>query len=90
LIFKKELTMDVRQQFALAAALAIFCAMPAHAADDKAMPEKPAPTTEKPVTPHSHAVEKGTIPPSAVPTAEEKKHHKPVKKPRHEHKKEKN
>ncbi len=82
--------MDIRQQFALAVTFSMLCVMPAYAAEDKAMPEKPAPASEKPATPHSHAVEKGTMPPGAVPTAEEKKHHKPVKKPRHEHKKEKN
>ncbi len=83
--------MDIRQQFALAVTFSMLCVMSAYAAEDKAMPEKPAPASGKQATtPHSHAVEKGTMPPSAVPTAEEKKHHKPVKKPRHEHKKEKN
>ncbi len=80
--------MYVRQQVMLAATIAALCLMPAQAATEQAAPDKPGATAGH--KPHSHAVEKGALPPSAVPTEAEKKQHKPAKKPRHQHRKEKN
>ncbi len=80
--------MYVRQQVMLAATVAALYLMPAQAATEQAAPDKPAARAEH--KPHSHAVEKGAIPPAAVPTEAEKKQHKPAKKPQHQHRKEKN
>lgn len=73
--------MTIKQKVLLSAFAALLSgAMIAHAADEKTAPEKSAAATEKsdPAKPakkkvkrHSHAVEKGVMPPDTAPAAKE-------------------
>ena len=61
-----EKKMNARQKILVTAFVALFSgAMVAHAADEAAAAEQAKPAKKK-VSHHSHAVEKGTLPPSAA------------------------
>ncbi len=83
-----ETKMNIKQTIMLSTFVVLFAsAVVANAADEKAVPEKPAVGAKK-TKPHSHAVEKGVIPPQAAPTGEAKQEHKNPKIKPHDHRKE--